>query len=45
MDEVHLQQVSAHVYARVGVTNASPLTNSFGANAGARSPTSRFAMW
>ncbi len=35
MDEVHLQQVSAHVYARVGVTNASPLTNSFGANAGA----------
>ncbi|MGA7743414.1 MAG: MBL fold metallo-hydrolase [Polyangia bacterium] len=34
MDEVHLQQISAHVYARVGVTNASPLTNSFGANTG-----------
>jgi len=35
MDEVHLQQISAHVYARIGVANASPLTNSFGANAGA----------
>jgi len=35
MDRVHLQQISAHVYARVGVANASPLTNSFGANAGA----------
>ncbi|GEM_PF-3340494 len=32
MDQVHLQQISAHVYARVGVTSASPLTNSFGAN-------------
>jgi glyoxylase-like metal-dependent hydrolase (beta-lactamase superfamily II) len=35
MDQVQLQQISAHVYARVGVTSASPLTNSFGANAGA----------
>jgi len=33
--QIHLQQISAHVYARVGVANASPLTNSFGANAGA----------
>jgi hypothetical protein len=35
MDEVHLQQISAQVYARVGVATASPQNNSFGANASA----------
>jgi glyoxylase-like metal-dependent hydrolase (beta-lactamase superfamily II) len=34
MAERKLTQVSPRVYAYVGTTNASPLTNSFGANAG-----------